>query len=191
MKNTSIITLISLAAISLAVADTAKSTVTPKKRPSHADLIKKKSAEKKTPQATTPAKPLVKAKRKTLIGNSTLLASNGQWTLIPRGSVIHIPERLKSKVVLKPTGTLIEWKKFLIANHGWLHTHSIKMTQAQGKEKLKDDAMKAYKSMGKVIVATCSGGPISVAPISLLTEEEKEKAAAAEANQKAQTKAAP
>ncbi|MBK1830367.1 hypothetical protein JIN77_06500 [Verrucomicrobiaceae bacterium R5-34] len=182
MKYPRIITLALLSTATIATAAPTQSLATPKKPPTHADLVKLKAAQDKAAPPAEPAKPIAKAKRKTLIGSSTLLANNGHWTLIPKGAVIYIPERHKGKLVSKPTGTLIEWKKFLIANHGWIHVHPVTMTQAQGKDKLADDVMKAYQSMGKVVVATCAGGPISVAPISLLTEEEtaelKAKAAA-------------
>lgn len=174
MKTTQLIPLVSIALLSFSYAEE-KAPVTPKKRVSHADLVKKKKElEKKPSEVIAPAtKPTVQVKKKSLIGSSTLLANNGTWTLVPKGSVIHIPENLKSKIVTAPTGRLIEWKTFLRKNHGWIHTHAINMTQAQGKDKVNQDTIKAYKSMGKIVVATCSGGPISVAPDALKPEEEE------------------
>ncbi len=142
------------------------------KRPTHADIVKiqdKQKHEKHKHNKSRPLteKPLVTIKKRSLIGSSTLLAHGAHWTLVPKGSVIHVPARLKDKVVSKPTGTLISWKKFLVSNYGWLHTHPVKMTQAQGREKIDQKTIKAYKTMGKLVVATCAQGPISVAPKSL------------------------
>lgn len=174
MKTTALVHLLSAGLLALAAAEPATAP-TPKKRASHADLVKKKKELEKKAAVVSPEakKPSVKVAKKSLIGSSTLLANNGQWTLVPRGSVIHIPERLKDKVVAAPTGRLVEWKSFLRRNHGWIHIHSVKMTQAQGREKISQDAIKAYKSMGKIVVAACAGGPISVAPDSLKPEEEE------------------
>lgn len=175
MKAIKLIPLLSITLLSLSHAED-KNTITPKKRVSHEDLIqKKKELAKKTAEVVAPdeAPPIV-VKKKSLIGSSTLLTNNGQWTLVPKGSVLHIPENLKSKIVTAPSGKLIEWKTFLRKNHGWIHIHTVKMTQAQGKEKVSQDAIKAYKTMGKIVIATCAGGPISIAPDALKPAEKEQ-----------------
>ncbi|MFK7910273.1 MAG: hypothetical protein AB8F34_06680 [Akkermansiaceae bacterium] len=138
---------------------------TPRIPPTHAELTKKKAdlAQKKAVRVANSEKPLAVTKKRSLIGNSTLLANGNYWTLVPRGAVIHIPSRYKDKVVSKPIGRLLEWKKFLRQNQGWLQTHAVTMKQAQGKEPIKEKTQKAYQSIGKVVVATCANGPISVA----------------------------
>ena len=143
------------------------------KRPTHDDIVRvqeKQKHEKHEHNKSRPLteKPLVTIKKRSLIGSSTLLSNGHHWTLVPNGAVIHVPACLKDKVVTKPVGTLISWKKFLRNNYGWLHTHPIKMTQAQGREKIDQKAIKAYKTMGKIVVATCANGPISVTPKSLI-----------------------
>jgi len=142
------------------------------KRPTHKDLVKvqqEQEKEKHKRNASRPVtkKPIVTIKKRSIIGSSTLLSSGVHWTLVPRGAVVYVPDHLKGKIVAKPSGTLISWKKFLHKNYGWLHIHPVKMTQAQGKEKISQKSIKAYKSMGKIVVATCAQGPISVAPDSL------------------------
>lgn len=176
MKKTTLIPMLSIGMLALAPAEEGKSpAVTPKKRATHEDLVKKKKELDKAPSVVTPDKkePTIKVTKKSLIGSSTLLAYNGQWTLVPKGAVIHIPERQKNKVVTVPTGRLVEWKRFLRKNHGWIHIHAVTMTQAQGEEKINQDTIKAYKTMGKIVIATCAGGPISVAPDSLTPVAEK------------------
>jgi len=49
------------------------------------------------------------------------------------------------------------------------------MVQAQGKEVINQKTIKAYESIGKIVVATCSGGPISVAPSTYKIEAEDKK----------------
>lgn len=177
MKLITIITITSLA-LPFAVHgdEEEKKPVIAKKPTTHKEIAakQKEQADKKAEKhGDGPIKPIVTVKKRSLIANSSLLASGGDWTLIPRGSVIHIPLHLKNKVVSKPKGKLINWKNFLRKNYGWLHVHEIKMTQAQGREKIDQKAIKAYKSIGKIVVATCAKGPISVAPDSLKPPQNK------------------
>ena len=41
------------------------------------------------------------------------------------------------------------------------------MSQAKGRNKINQKAIEAYQSIGKIVVATCAKGPISVAPDAL------------------------
>ncbi len=137
----------------------------PRKPPTHAELAKKRAdlAQKKVVRIATSKKPLAKHKKQSLINNSTLLADGSNWTLVPKGAVLNVPARYQDKIVIKPTGKLLEWRKFLRKNQGWLQTYPVSMKEAQGKHKMSDKAVAAYHSIGKVIVATCANGPISVA----------------------------
>lgn len=138
-------------------------------RPTHAELAKKQAEQRAHKHnhdhdAAKPIKPLVTVKKRSLVGSSTLLASGAHWTIVPKGSVIYLPPRLKGKVVSKPQGTLQDWPVFLRENYGWIHLHPISLQHAQGQKFLGEKPMKAYKSMGKAVIATCGGSPISVAP---------------------------
>ena len=148
----------------------------PRLRPTHNDIAKKQAEQRKKAPKITPSKekPAITIKKRSLIASSTLLASNGHWTLVPRGAIIHTPAHLKTKIVSKPQGTLIDWNTFLRKNYGWIHVHAVQMSQAQGKKPIKPEAIKAYKSIGKMVIATCAGGPISVAP-SAITPKDKEQ----------------
>lgn len=160
--------LVSSWSTSLVIADP------PKPRPTHEDLLRKRqSIVKKREVSEVPAKPLVKPKKRSLIASSTLLSDGVNWTLIPKGSVIVVPEQLKNKLVSKPVGKLVEWKRFLARNGSWLHTHPIQMRQAQGKETLDPDRFKKLRTLNKIVVATCAKGPISVSPDSFPEEDEE------------------
>ena len=139
----------------------------PRKPPTHAELTKKRAEiaknNKKKAGIVDGQKSIVLTKERSLIANSTLLAHGRYWTLVPRGSVIHIPPRYRDKIVSKPTGELLEWHKFLRRNQGWLQTLPITMKQAQGKDMVGEKSTKAYQSIGKVIVGTCANGPITMA----------------------------
>lgn len=153
----------------LAEGDNDKKPVVARKPPSHADIakIQQKQAHAKNHTHKEPIKPLVTIKKHSLIGSSTLLGYSGYWTLVPRGAVIHIPVHHQNKILSKPKGKLLSWQQFLRKNYGWLHVHEIHMSQAKGHKKIDQKSIEAYKSIGKIVVATCAKGPISVAPDAL------------------------
>ena len=87
------------------------------KRPTHKDIVKtqqeqKRAKHKKNTSRALTKKPLVKIKKRSIIGSATLLGSGEHWTLVPRGSVVYIPPRLKAKIITKPMGSLIGWKRY-------------------------------------------------------------------------------
>lgn len=118
-------------------------------------------------------KPLiVKPPKRTLIGNSTILASGGKWTLVPKGAIIQLPDSYKNKVVTKPKGTLVKWSQFLASNGSWIHKFPVQMQQAQGKTLISQEVIQRFAKMNKVVIATCADGPISVNPKALLPPAE-------------------
>ncbi|MGJ8661087.1 MAG: hypothetical protein ACSHXL_03550 [Bacteroidota bacterium] len=119
--------------------------------------------------------PISIKKRPGIIERSTLLASGGNWTMIPKTAAIYVPDRYKNKIVSKPTGTVLSWADFKKKNSGWIHTHEVNANQARGKEVIDQKIIKAYQSMGKIVVATYNKGPISVQEAALLPPEIKEK----------------
>ena len=182
MKKSSLITtIILISSFSISLAQTQPTT--PQKPPTQSEILKqraeklKKQNAKKNSQGYTPKViPPLKKKKKGLIENSTLLAHNGQWTLIPKGAVIYTPDHLKDKIITTPGKLkIVQWSPFLQKNHGWIHAHSITKEQARGKEKISEKAVKAYKTIGKIVVATYNGNPISVHPNTFKPEIQEAK----------------
>lgn len=150
-------------------------------RPTHAQLAKKQAAyhaKRHGNKEEVPIKPIVTIKKRSLVGMSTLLAARGHWALVPKGAVIHIPKKLQAKVVTKPQGTLQDWPVFLRENAGWIHLFPVDLEIARGKKTIGEKQMKAYKTMGKMVIATSGGYPVSVAPKALVPpakDAEKDK----------------
>jgi len=181
MKKSSFITTIFIASFSISLAETQPAA--PQKAPTHSDILKKRAAilekknTKETTQGYTPKViPPLQKKKKGLIERSTLLAYNGEWTLLPKKAVLHTPDHLKDKIVTTPGKLkIVKWPTFLRKNHGWIHTHPISKEQATAKEKINEEAIKAYKTIGKMVVATYNGKPISIHPNALEPENKKSK----------------
>ena len=97
-----------------------------------------------------------------LIKQSDILHDGSNWTLVPKGAVLHVPAQMSPRVGAKPLGTLLSWNDFLTANRAWITTEEVSFDQAAGKKSLPDGRKEYWTTQTKVIVATHLGGPISV-----------------------------
>jgi len=99
-----------------------------------------------------------------LIGQSDVLNDGINWTLVPKGAVLHVPQPFATRVGSKPLGTLLSWIDFLKVNRSWLFTEEVQIDQAAGKRPIPPSRADAWNKLGKVVVAVHRGGPISVRP---------------------------
>jgi hypothetical protein len=97
-----------------------------------------------------------------IIKQSDILNDGIHWTLVPKGSVLHIPAAFSTRVGAKPLGTLLTWSEFLTVNRNWLFTEEVTFDQASGKSPFAPSRLGAWDKNGKVVVAVHFGGPISV-----------------------------
>jgi len=143
-----------------------------KVRPTHESLSRRqKEAGKETANdSLVPVEPgtLKRSKpageRKGIVERSSILCSGYHWTLVPKGAVIHVPAAYASRVNGERKGRLLPWNKFLQKNRTWLQVHSVSIKQARGERELKPEEVELYKRTGRVVVAVCHKGPISVIP---------------------------
>jgi hypothetical protein len=96
-----------------------------------------------------------------IIAQSTILSNGTNWTLVPKGSVLFVPEKLKSRISDKPSGSLLAWSDFLVSNHNWINTCEISIEQATGKTPLTADRYASWMKQDKIVVAVHQRGPIS------------------------------
>jgi len=111
--------------------------------------------------ATVEAK-VQRAGEQSLIKQSDILHDGSNWTLVPKGAVLHVPAQMTPRVGAKPLGTLLAWNDFLAANRAWISTEEVSFEQAAGKKPLNEDHKEYWTTQTKVIIATHQGGPISV-----------------------------
>lgn len=180
MKFSAVLSVWAIISPALIAEEEAQPQVKPivvKERPGHAQLEKTQKKQDKLNHEKRDGKgiePIVTVKKKKgIVERSTILASGSRWAIVPKGSVIHVPNHLKGRVVSKPKGTLQGWSSFLRKNGGWIHTHEITLKQASGQEYLGEEKVKAYKTLGQIVIATYGGNPTSVSP-KALTPPEKE-----------------
>ena len=97
-----------------------------------------------------------------IISQSLIISDGTNWTLVPRGAVLHLPEKHKAKIGGRPVGNLLSWKQFIAANFSWVSAEEISLRQAEGVHQLDERRTAFWPKQDKMIVAVHLGGPISV-----------------------------
>jgi hypothetical protein len=65
-------------------------------------------------------------------------------------------------VVTRPSGKLLTWREFSARNRGWLHLQNVTLAHARGETPLAPEVFESHRTIGRVVVAVCEGGPISM-----------------------------
>ena len=95
--------------------------------------------------------------------DSTILALNGNWTFVPKGSILTIPSRFKRIIANKPKGQLMPFPEFLRKNHAWLSTREVNADEIIGKLEEPEAFYESLKSSNTIVVATRGEFPVSTA----------------------------
>jgi len=108
--------------------------------------------------AATVARP----QNQSIIKQSTILHDGNNWTLVPIGAVVFLPNAMNARVNAKPVGILLPWADFLMHNRGWITTHEVTISQAAGKEPLPAERAAFWAKRNQIVIAVYQNGPISV-----------------------------
>ena len=127
-------------------------------RVSDEDLLARQQGKRFTSAIQQPAP----AKTVDIRETSDFLAFNGLSTLVPKGAVLHVPERLRENIVAAPAGKLCLWREFLVRNPAWLSTLEVTIGEASGAKAIDPERMESAIRSGSIIVAVICGNPISV-----------------------------
>ncbi len=114
--------------------------------------------EKPADNSVTVARPV----NQSIIGESTILHDGRNWTLVPKGAVLFLPDSLKARIDKQPVGSLLSWSEFLVKNHGWITTNEVSFDQAAGTVALPAERVAFWSKNDKMVIAVHQGGPISV-----------------------------
>lgn len=97
-----------------------------------------------------------------IIKQSVVLNDGKNWTLIPKGAVIFLPQGMESRVNASPVGTLLPWNDFLTQNRAWITTNDVSFDQAAGTKALAPERVAYWATQKKIVIATHRQGPISL-----------------------------
>ncbi|BCX49725.1 hypothetical protein HAHE_36330 [Haloferula helveola] len=156
MKTLSLLALLPLCAAAAPMSDRVSSAELNNRRQSPSPLSQLE-------QNTGEEIKVVRPAEQSLINQSIILSDGLNWTLVPKGAVLHLPADHSARVGTKPIGNLLPWKDFLTLNHAWITSEEVSIRQAEGVQALDEKRTAHWSKQDKVIVAVHLGGPISVA----------------------------
>lgn len=135
----------------------------------HGDLLSRyEEAKAKDPIQKLGQDPELIAKARaweppSLLENSEVLAFQEGATFLPKGSILHVPEDLVSRVDSVKSGMrVMGWAEFLRLNSSWVVPLKIRLEQAMGKEPIDENLISRVARSGKVVVAIYFDNPITV-----------------------------
>lgn len=106
--------------------------------------------------------PAGETRRYDIYKDSIILQQGDNHTVLPRNSIVHLPESLKQKVVSRPHGIFVPWPQFYLKNRSWIFTHEINLKQARGVAPLKEGVQKQFERINRLVVAIHQNNPISM-----------------------------
>lgn len=113
-----------------------------------------------TTKAVAPGKaPVVGS---SLWSRSIILTDGEHFTLVPVGSVLHLPAELRSHVATKPQGQFTFWPNFLRRNSTWLAAHEVTLEMAKGDVRQAKAVLAGIAKDRRLLVAVYKGGPVTV-----------------------------
>ena len=97
-----------------------------------------------------------------LYKKSIILFDGEMHTLVPVGSVLHLPAGLRHRVIAEPKGDFTYWPSFLKRNPGWLAAREVPLKMAEGDAKLAAAVLKETVKSSQLLVSVYRQCPISI-----------------------------
>lgn len=91
-----------------------------------------------------------------------ILHDGTNWTMIPRGAVLHLSEKHRDKLGERPVGNLVSWHEFLSINRSWLAAEEVTLRQAEGTRSIDPRRLSYLSKQGRMVVAVHQESPIAV-----------------------------
>lgn len=138
--------------------------VEPGKRLTREELVERRTEAMERSQRLQPSAPVSDQShpsQASILDTSVILTSGRNWTFVPKGAVLVIPEAYQAQVDKEPQGGFLHFNDFLNRNRGWLTTLSVSLEQARGKAPVKEETREALIKGGRVVVTVCKGGPVA------------------------------
>jgi len=99
-----------------------------------------------------------------ILERSEFLSYNGLGTLVPKGSLLHVPTNLRDRMRMADDVRIVSWAEFYRVNRNWIHTHEVTRNQAEGFQEISEAALESISRSSSVVIATLATGPITVLP---------------------------
>ena len=86
----------------------------------------------------------------------------GDTTVVPKGSILHVPESMLNNVGSSLPGNTIPWIEFLVKYPGIITQMEVSLKTASGEAPVNSEALALLAKSERIIVAVLNGSPISI-----------------------------
>lgn len=101
-----------------------------------------------------------------LTTSSPVIIHDGRnWTMVPAGAFIQLPDSLRHRLSTRPLGNLISWKNFLELNREWLKAEEVSIRQVNGRDALDSRRLRYLASTPLMVIATHDHQPAALSPV--------------------------
>lgn len=97
-----------------------------------------------------------------LASSSIFLFDGTNCTIIPVGSILHLPAELQNRVAKGIQGNFVLWPEFLKLNKAWLLAQEVPLAMARGDSKAAEPILRSLSQESHAVVSVYRGGPISI-----------------------------
>lgn len=87
---------------------------------------------------------------------------NGNWTYVPKESILNIPERFADRLRKKGEGKYVSWSEFHRKNVAWVETQVVTIRQASGEDILPEAVLERINKSTRLVIATYNQRPITL-----------------------------
>ena len=129
----------------------------------------KSVAELNAPQASIPRRSSFYERVLILSGDAA------SHCVIPQGSVLHLPDELRARILEKPEGKLVSWETMLRQGKSWLGTQEVSVEAARGKPAEIDAIAAQLAQERRIMIAVNKGRPIAILQPAAAQEPSAEK----------------
>jgi hypothetical protein len=94
--------------------------------------------------------------------NSIILFDGQMHTVVPIGSVLNLPQRLRDRVIAAPQGDFTFWPDFLKRNQAWLAAKEVPLEMARGDAKAAAAILKDLAGDPRLLISVFRNCPITI-----------------------------
>ncbi|MFC4991395.1 hypothetical protein [Rubritalea tangerina] len=91
-----------------------------------------------------------------------VMGDRGNFTYIPKRSVLHVPKGLEAKFLPEKDRTYLRFGDFYKKNQVWIMKVEVSQSEMEGDAPLCEERLERLKKTGKVVIAVRNGQPTSI-----------------------------
>lgn len=130
-------------------------------RISEVDLLKLR-AQARPMAGSAPGQAASAPAARTFAETSDFIAFNGQCTFVPKGAVLHVPDRMRQNIVPGMSGQVVFWTDFLNRFPAIVEPLEVTLQEASGAKPIEPKRLAAALRSERLIITVIRGNPTSV-----------------------------